>query len=259
MTYTPQNAGSHQRWPGERPFKGAHTATSGAANGWPSQQIQHGKQRSGCSRVAVIIFAVFFGSAVLAGLAGVAEDTKGAASEESSETGQAAAEDVAESPSAPSAEKNEGEAAEEQALPDLEEPAGPTFQGMKNSDEATVPMEPLVTGRVGYTTGPLQQASRYGTRILCATVAIVNQGATEVTFGYFEWKLQDPDGVISTPTILDGGRPTLTSWAELAPEGSVQGDVCFDGDATELPGEYVLFRDEVGLFSNKRMAWVNSL
>ena len=61
---------------------------------------------------------------------------------------------------------------------------------------------------------------------LCLTVTHVNNDKHALSFNIFEWKLQDPNGVARSMSIF--GDNDLGS-GELAPGGTVTGDVCFEG------------------------------
>lgn len=255
MTNPPAGSGPYQKWPGERPFKAATLSGTAFLNPSPASAPNQARRGSGCLKTVLVAAGLVLAVAIASAVTGSGDDPGEPGQFDSGapqvESGSIPIEEV------PPAESESLVVDEPEVV--SEEPSGPTFRGMKNSDEATVPGEILLAGRVGYTTSPLQQARTLGTRILCSAIAIANEETSEISFSYFEWKLQNPNGVISTPTVLDGGRPTLTSLGELAPGGSVQGDVCFEADATALPGEYVLFREESSFITTKKMAWVNSL
>lgn len=259
MTQIPPNGRNYPNWPGTRPFKETRPADGTAYPG--GSNAPQGPVKKGPSgfKAGLLVLAVLLGCTALAAVAGETGQPDRTADVQA-EGGAAPLKDRDEEPS-----ENQQNEVEEAERPDVQEApvgekvTGPAFQGRRDTDAVALPGEMLASKRVGYATAPLQQASSFGTRILCATVAIANQQDSEVAFGFFEWELQDPKGVILTPTFLDGGRPMLTSLGELAPGGSVQGDVCFESDATALPGDYILFREESSFFSNKRMAWVNSL
>lgn len=256
MSQASPHQGFRPRWPGERPFHGVNQA-SGSVDPGSLSTPRGAKKRAGCFQVGLVVLAVILGVTVLFGVMAVAEEAKKEANVEAVEPPEPFATEGLSQPS-----EAQPDVVEDSEIPEEvtdEEPSEPKFQGMKDSDEVTVPGEVLVSKRVGYMAAPLQQASTLGTRILCATVAIANKENSEESFGLFEWKLLDPNGVIRTPTLLDGGRPLLESVGELAPGGAVQGDVCFEGDSTSLPGEYVLYREEASLFSTSKLAWVNRL
>jgi len=89
---------------------------------------------------------------------------------------------------------------------------------------------------------------------LCSTVTHVNNDKDALSFNIFEWKLQDPNGVARNIGIF--GDNDLGS-GELAPGGTVTGNVCFDGDA--VPGQYVLIYEPLGCFTCGRGIWLETL
>ncbi|MEJ5927822.1 DUF4352 domain-containing protein [Corynebacterium sp. H128] len=98
------------------------------------------------------------------------------------------------------------------------------------------------------------QSSPFGTQLSCANVTYTNNGDGEVSFqGYWDWKQQNPAGVITNPTF--SGGESLQS-GKLAPGGTVSGDVCFEGTA---PGEYKLNFEPSLSFSNEKASWRGNL
>lgn len=88
----------------------------------------------------------------------------------------------------------------------------------------------------------------------CADVTYTNNGDEQTSFqGYWDWKAQNPAGVITDPTF--GGDNSLSS-GDLAPGGTVSGSVCFD--STE-PGEYRLVYEPTLSFSGDTATWVANL
>jgi hypothetical protein len=102
------------------------------------------------------------------------------------------------------------------------------------------------------TAGRLQRSGSALGSLVCSTVQYENRsGKTRSYNGLFDWKLQNPNGVIATPSIF-GGKDALGS-GELAPGGHVTGRMCFDDP--RLSGEYVIINDELISFSNDRVEW----
>ena len=89
---------------------------------------------------------------------------------------------------------------------------------------------------------------------LYSTVTHVNNDKDSLSFNIFEWKLQDPSGVARSIGIF--GDNDLGS-GELAPGGTVTGNVCFDGDAVR--GQYVLIYEPLGCFTCGRGIWLETL
>lgn len=88
----------------------------------------------------------------------------------------------------------------------------------------------------------------------CADVTYTNNGDEQTSFqGYWDWKVQNPAGVITDPTFT--GDNTLSS-GELAPGGTVSGSVCFD---SVEPGEYRLVFEPTLSFSSDTATWVANI
>lgn len=94
-----------------------------------------------------------------------------------------------------------------------------------------------------------------GTQHTCADVTYTNNGDEQADFqGYWDWKLQNPAGVINDPTF--SSSENMLDSGELAPGGSISGAVCFEGNE---PGEYQLVFEPTLSFSNDTATWVGSL
>ncbi len=113
-------------------------------------------------------------------------------------------------PTAPGTAAPEPNADPSPAEDDLTGNAGETI----TMGEVAITSTPLVTGTSGYT------------ETLCTTATIVNSGDEAVPFNPLYWKLQDPQGAARTATFTPG--ETGMSSGELAPGGTVTGDVCFE-------------------------------
>lgn len=88
----------------------------------------------------------------------------------------------------------------------------------------------------------------------CADVTYTNNGDDQTSFtGYWDWKVQNPAGVITDPTA--SGDNSLSS-GDLAPGGTVSGSVCFD---TIEPGEYRIVFDPTLSFSSDTATWVANI
>lgn len=87
---------------------------------------------------------------------------------------------------------------------------------------------------------------------VCANVTYTNNGDAEAKFqGYWDWKIHNPQGVITDPEFTTGN---MLESGSLAPGGSVTGDVCAD-DAG--PGEYrLIFEPQLDFFSTDKEEWV---
>lgn len=96
---------------------------------------------------------------------------------------------------------------------------------------------------VQITAAPLARQRDAGQSLLCSKVTYVNGSNSEQSFnGGFDWKLQYPDGVIKGTSLLGDD---LLSAGQLAPGGTVTGNICFDHAAKS--GDYYIIND--GLLS----------
>ena len=103
-------------------------------------------------------------------------------------------------------------------------------------------------------TGFTSTTDAMGTAYRCADVELVNNGSDAQDFAVaFDWKLQDPNGVIGDPAIT--GESTLGT-GELAPGGNVAGSVCFDDAGA---GEYKMIYEPSLSFSRETATWVAQL
>ncbi len=150
-----------------------------------------------------------------------------------------------------------GSVSGEAADPGASSPAGPTFAGQQEGDTVAEAGQSITLDDVVTTATPLVEGQAVGTTpVLCSTVTIVNNGDDAATFnGGFDWKLQDPQGAARGTTL--GGSDTLLSSGELAPGGTVSGDVCFD-NPTGAPGQYAVIYEPAFSFSGDRAVWVQS-
>lgn len=102
----------------------------------------------------------------------------------------------------------------------------------------------ILVSNFGIVSGPLGQNT-------CANVTYTNNGDEQASFqGYWDWKVQNPAGVITDPTFT--GDDNLES-GELAPGGTVSGSVCFD---SAEPGEYRLVYEPTLSFSSDTATWI---
>lgn len=88
----------------------------------------------------------------------------------------------------------------------------------------------------------------FGDPNVCAEVNYTNNGTDQADFqGYWDWKVQNPNGVITDPTFVASAN--MLESGSLAPGGTITGDVCFKGAD---PGEYTLNYDpQLQIFSDK--------
>jgi hypothetical protein len=133
----------------------------------------------------------------------------------------------------------------------------PAFPGAQEGDRVAQAGEQIDLDGVVTTTTPLVEGQQLGTTpVLCTTVSIQNNSDESANFnGGFDWKLQDSNGAARMTTL--GGSDNLLSAGDLAPGGTVSGDVCFD--VPELvPGQYVVLYEPSFSFSSDRAAWINN-
>jgi hypothetical protein len=134
-------------------------------------------------------------------------------------------------------------------------PAGPTFQGQQEGDITAEPGQTITVDDVAITSTPLAEGDATFGPTLCTTVTIVNNSDESVSFNPFDYKLQDPAGASRDTTL--GGSDTLLNSGELAPAGTVTGDVCFD-NPTAATGQYAVIYEPAFSFSGDRAVWVNN-
>jgi hypothetical protein len=133
-------------------------------------------------------------------------------------------------------------------------PAGPTFQGQTEKDTSAEPGQTITLDDVAMTSTALVDGDATLGATLCTSVTIANNSDDQVSFNSVEWTLQDPSGAIRNTTFM--GSDTLLSSGDLAPAGTVTGDVCFD--ATGAAGTYAVFYAPAFSFSDDRAVWVNN-
>ena len=140
---------------------------------------------------------------------------------------------------------------EQQEIAD--EQAAQQFPGATADDVVSQAGESLTVQDVTLTATAVSPQSNALGSFVCSTVTYVNDGDQQSSFNIFDWSLQDPAGAARTVGIF--GDNDLSS-GELAPGGTVTGDVCFEGGAD--PGQYVLLY-EGSLFDRGRGAWINTV
>lgn len=113
--------------------------------------------------------------------------------------------------------------------------------------------ETVTVNEVAVTATAIAPQSNTLGSFLCSTVTYVNNGMDQATFNIFDWKLQDPAGAARTVGIF--GDNDLQS-GDLAPGGTVTGDVCFEGAPDA--GQYVLLYSG-SLLGAERGAWINNV
>ncbi|HJD49280.1 MAG TPA: DUF4352 domain-containing protein, partial [Candidatus Corynebacterium intestinavium] len=128
-------------------------------------------------------------------------------------------------------------------------------EGGKKGNEEQGPLE---LGQTYTTKGKLEvtvhsfglDSNLIGESVVCADVEYANKGDKEVDFeGYWDWKVQNPNGVITDPTFT--GNDDLDR-GKIAAGGNHQGRVCFDGSDQ---GEYLIKYDPSLSFSSEKAEW----
>lgn len=103
------------------------------------------------------------------------------------------------------------------------------------------------------TAAPLRKVKRqYGDPLVCSKVTYRNTGDEEAFFNVLDWKIQDSAGVQTLATYADKGG---LSSGQLAPGGTVAGDVCITSPGTA--GDYFII-NEASLFGDP-IRWATKL
>ena len=131
----------------------------------------------------------------------------------------------------------------------------PAFQGATVNDRVAQSGEVVNTNGLSLTSSAVKRGDGTFGKSLCTTVKYGNGTNAAVSFNEFDWKLQGPNGAILSTTI--GGSRNLLNSGDLAPGGSVSGDVCFDAKSG-AQGQYVVLY-QGSIFSGDRIAWLNKI
>ncbi len=133
-----------------------------------------------------------------------------------------------------------------------EAPAGPTFPGQQEGDTVAEVGQTITIDGVEMTAAPLVAGEALGTTpVVCSAVSIINGSDESVSFNPFYFELQDPAGASRSTTI--GGSDTRLGSGDLAPGGTVTGDVCWDDPGA--PGQNTIIHDALW---GDRAAWVQT-
>jgi len=138
--------------------------------------------------------------------------------------------------------------------PTADQPVEAQFPGQTEDDVTVQAGSAVSVNGIDVTATPLAPQSDALGSYLCSTVTYLNNSDSPASFNSFDWALQDPAG--ASRTVATFGDNSLQS-GDLAPGGTVTGDVCFDGSTTN-PGQYVVLYD-ASIFGNARGAWINTL
>lgn len=135
------------------------------------------------------------------------------------------------------------------------EPAAPAFPGAQPGDVVTMAGGSVTIDGVTVVAAPLSPGSSTFGSTLCTTVMYANDSDDQVSYGIFDWEMQNPAGAIVNITFFGGDDAHLGS-GELVPGGSIEGTVCFE-DENASSGDYVLLYDPPSFFTSDRAAWIN--
>lgn len=98
--------------------------------------------------------------------------------------------------------------------------------------------------------GSLSDGTAFGEPVKCTEVTYRNTGSGTASFNIWDWKLQDPAGAIRRIGLGSGND---LSSGELAPGGTVQGQVCFDAKSGGQGAWIVIY--EGGFFGSENLTW----
>lgn len=130
-----------------------------------------------------------------------------------------------------------------------------TYLGKQDDDNTAMAGDMLFLDNTAIVSYPLEtSSSAIDGEGLCTNVSILNNDTDILTFNLLEWKLQDPSGVSRMVGFFSGSNDL--SSGELAPDGRVSGDVCFEGAD---PGQYLVIYDSIGCFTCGREVWIHQL
>jgi hypothetical protein len=100
------------------------------------------------------------------------------------------------------------------------------------------------------TAAPFTKQRFLGETILCSMVTYKNGSGQKESFnGLFDWEVQTPSGVIRNPSL--GGKDSLSA-GELAPGGTVKGNVCFENPGES--GDYWIIT-KVSFWTGEELRW----
>lgn len=120
---------------------------------------------------------------------------------------------------------------------------GGTAASAQSDGQPVAAGETVTSDNLQVTAEPVRKVKpRYTDPQLCSRVTYRNTGDDEEFFNVIDWKIQSPDGVQQLATFaLDKGL----SAGQLAPGGTVSGDVCRQGPG--VAGEYLVILDRTFL------------
>lgn len=226
-TNSPQN-GPGPNWQGQ-PHQG----------GFPQQGFQNQappKKKGGCMKFGLIALGVLIVLVIIiAATSGGGDDSASVSS------------------GSESSESNGGDTAPGDSTGD-----GVQFMGKSDKDTGANAGDTITKKDIAITTTPLELAPSNGfsEAQVCTTVTIQNNGDSQESFNTFDWTMQDPNGTSRNSSFMSSDNVPSLSSGEIAPGGQTSGAVCFDGDPSALPGEYVVLYTG-NIFTSDRLGWVN--
>lgn len=135
-------------------------------------------------------------------------------------------------------------------------PAQGQFPGQTADDQVAPAGSPITIDGLTITTTPLAAQTTVLGNYWCTSVTYQNGGSGQAPYNLFDWKVLNPSGASESATLT--GQDGALSSGELAPGGTVTGNVCFN-DSSVQPGQDVVLYEVTSLFSNDRGAWLNTV
>jgi len=130
---------------------------------------------------------------------------------------------------------------------------GPAYPGGQSGDVVATGDGTVTLDGLSVTSTKLRRGDSTFRKTLCTTVTYANGADRTASFGIYDFQLQDPKGAIVNPTYFGGGDGLGSG--ELAPGGSVSGDVCFE-DKAATKGRYIVLYDP-SVWSSDRGSFLN--
>lgn len=202
------------------------------------QQQLPPKKKMGCMKIGLIVLGVLVVIGIIIALTSDGDDSPSVSS------GSGSSED-----SGSTAGEESGDAVG----------GGIEFRGKNDKDTAASAGDTITQKDISITTTPLQvRQSDYMSPQLCTTITVKNDSDKQHSFNMFDWKMQDANGAAKNGMPPFDNVGSGFDSGELAPGGQTSGDLCFDGDPSAAPGEYVVLY-QGNMFLSDRLAWVNML
>jgi|GEM_PF-807929 len=130
------------------------------------------------------------------------------------------------------------------------------FPGQTEDDQVADAGATIDLDGLQVTTTPLTASSTALGSYWCTTATYVNGGDDSASYNLFDWNVLNPNGASESATL--SGQDGALSSGELAPGGTVSGDVCFN-DSSVAPGQNVVLYEVLSLFDSGRGAWLNTV